>query len=159
MISREGMPELDLEVARALDVARDRDELRAGRALRRRAWRTPRRPCAMIVRHGGQRLDVVDQRRALVEALVGGERRLQARVAALALERVEQRRLLAADVGARAAVHPQRQREVGAEDALAEVAGRLGLLDARRSRTLGLQLVLAADVDERRGSRRRRRRR
>ena len=71
-----------------------------------------------------QRLDVVDQRRALVEALDGRERRLQARVAALALERVEQRGLLAADVGAGAAVHDEVERVVGAEDVLAEVAGR-----------------------------------
>src|SRR3954465_5446082 len=78
----------------------------------------------------------------------GEERRLGARVAALALERVEQRRLLAADVGAGAAVDPELERVVGAEDAVAEVAlgPRLldGLLEAR-----GLQVVLAADVDER----------
>ena len=95
-----------------------------------------------------QRLDVVDQRRALVEALDGRERRLQARVAALALERVEQRGLLAADVGAGAAVHDEVERVVGAEDALAEVARR-ARLGERGVEHVGLVVVLAADEDER----------
>ena len=99
------------------------------------------------VRDVHQRLDVVDQRRALVEALERGERRLQARVAALALERVEQRGLLAADVGAGAAVDDQVERVVGAEDALAEVARR-ARLGERGVEDVGLVLVLAADVDE-----------
>ena len=95
-----------------------------------------------------QRLDVVDQRRAAVQALDGRERRLQARVAALALERVEQRGLLAADVGAGAAVHDEVDRVVGAEDVLAEVAGR-ARLGHRRVEHVGLVGVLAADEDER----------
>src|SRR3954471_19526888 len=99
-------------------------------------------------RHVRERLDVVDQRRPLVEALDRRERRLQARVAALALERVEQRRLLAADVRARAAVHDPLERVARAEDAVTEKAALVclahGLLE-----DLGLQLVLAADVDER----------
>ena len=98
-------------------------------------------------RRVAERLDVVDQRRALVEALVGGEGRLQARVAALALERVEQAGLLAADVGALAAVHDQVERVVGAEDALAQVALLVGLGDGRVE-DVRLQLVLAADEDE-----------
>ena len=93
------MPELDLVVARALHVARDRDDLRAGRV----ADAERAEPVGALLddqRRVRERLDVVDQRRALVEALVRRERRLQPRVAALALEAVEQRRLLAADVGA-----------------------------------------------------------
>ena len=99
-------------------------------------------------RHVHQRLDVVDQRRPPVEALDGRERRLQPRVAALALERVEQRGLLAADVGAGAAVHHEVERVVGAEDALAEVAGgaRLG---HRGVEHVGGDHVLAPDEDER----------
>jgi len=83
----------------------------------------------------------------LVEALDGRERRLQARVAALALERVEQSRLLAADVGAGAAVQDQRQRKLRAEDPLADVARLAGLRD-RGIEDPRLLLVLAADVDE-----------
>ncbi len=60
---------------------------------------------------------------SLIEALVGRERRLQARVAALAFKRVEQPGLLAADVGAGSTVHDQRERVSRAEDVLADVAG------------------------------------
>src|SRR3954463_9744597 len=140
-------PELDLEVARVRDVARDRHELRAGRALDAELG-------VLLAadlddgRHGRERLDVVDERRPLVQALVGGERRLEARVPALALERVEQRRLLAADVRAGAAVDPELERVVGAEDAVAEVALGLRLRD-RLLEPGGLQVVLTADVDER----------
>ena len=45
-------------------------------------------------------LDVVDRRRAAIEAHIGREWRLQPRHALLALEALEQRRLLAADIGA-----------------------------------------------------------
>ncbi len=44
--------------------------------------------------------DVVDRRRAAVEADIGRERRLQPRLALLAFEAFQQRRLLAADIGA-----------------------------------------------------------
>ena len=96
-------PELDLVVAGALDAARDRDDLRPGRLLGPEVLE-PLGAVVDDVGDVGEGLDVVDQRRAAVEALDRGERGLQARVAALALERVEQRRLLAADVGAGAAV-------------------------------------------------------
>ena len=62
-------------------------------------------------RHGGERLDVVDDRRALVEALDRGERRLVARQPLAALERVDQARFLAADVRAGAAVDDDVARE------------------------------------------------
>ena len=144
-----GHAEHDLVVAGPLDVARDGDELRAGRVLDA-DLRVLLAAHLHDVRDGHQRLDVVDERRALEEALVGGERRLQARVAALALERVEQRGLLAADVGARAAVHDEAEVEARAEDVLPEVAGLVGL-GQRGVEDVGLLLVLAADVDERAG--------
>ena len=112
MLAR-GDAELDLVVAGTLDVAGDRDDLRAGRLLGAERLE----PVGALLddqRDVAERLDVVDQRRALVEALVRGERRLEARVAALALERVEQRRLLAADVGALPAVDPELEREIRA---------------------------------------------
>src|SRR3954469_7142015 len=140
-------PELDLEVAGVRDVARDRHELRAGRALDAEL-RVLLAAHLDDGRHRRERLDVVDQRGPLVQALVGGERRLEARVAALALERVEQRGLLAADVRAGATVDPELERVVGAEDAVAQVALGLRLLD-RLLEARGLQVVLTADVDER----------
>ena len=54
-------------------------------------------------RHVDERLDVVDRRRLPEEPDLDGEGGLVPRLAALALDRVEERRLLAADVGARAA--------------------------------------------------------
>ena len=77
-----------------------------------------------------------------------GERRLEPRLAALALERVEQRRLLAADVRARAGVDDDVDRVVLAEGVLAEVALRLGLLD-RAPEALLREVELVAHVDVR----------
>src|SRR6185436_1731660 len=71
-------------------------------------------------RHGGEGLGVVDGGRLAVEAEARRERRLVARLALLALERLEQRRLLAADVGAEAVVGMQLEVEAAAEDVLAE---------------------------------------
>jgi hypothetical protein len=57
------------------------------------------------VLHVAERLDVVDDRRALVEAEDRREiRRLDPRIGPLALERLDEPGLLAADVGAGAAV-------------------------------------------------------
>ena len=95
----------------------------------------------------GKGLDVVDQGRPAVEALDRGEGRLQPRVAALALERVEQRRLLAADVGAGAAVDDQLEVAARPQDVFAEVAGLVGFGD-RGVEDVGLRVVLAADEDE-----------
>ena len=76
------------------------NSLRAGRALR--ADRGERRAAdGEDLQHVEQRLDVVDHGRLAEQAAARGERRLVARLAAEALDRVEQRGLLAADVGAR----------------------------------------------------------
>ena len=139
-------PQLDLVVARAAHAAGDRDDLGPRRLLGAEALE-PIGAVGDDARHVGERLDVVDQRRPAVEALHGGEGRLEARVAALALERVEQRRLLAADVGAGAAVDDQLEVAVAAEDVLAEVAGLIRFGDGGVE-DVGLGVVLAADEDE-----------
>ena len=90
------------------------------------------------LRHRRDRLDVVDQRRRGVDAGDRRERRLRARLPALALERLEQRRLLAADVRAGAAVdHDLHVLEQPRCAGLPEGAGQ----------RLVLGEVLAADVD------------
>ena len=61
---------------------------------------TTRAPLRMIARHRRERLGVVDRGRLAVQAEARRERRLEARLALLAFERLEQRGLLAADVGA-----------------------------------------------------------
>ena len=93
---------------------------------------------------------LLTHRRAAVQALDGRERRPRARHRPPAFERLEQRRLLAADVGARAA------KDVGSRTltsvprhAAPEQPGRFGLGDGR-VQAIGRLDVLAADVDERR---------
>ena len=113
--------ELDLVVAGLVHVARHREDARAGRAVDAELG-VLLAAHLHDVRHRRQRLDVVDDGRLRVEALDRGERRPDARHAALALERLEQRGLLAADVRARAAVHDDVAVEAGAEDVLAEEA-------------------------------------
>ena len=128
-----------------LDVAGDLEQLGAGVVgLAERG--EPRRAAAQDV---GRRprcdLDVVDGGRRAVEADVGRERRLQARHALLALEAFQQRRLLAADVGAGAVVDDEV--EVPAVDVvLADQLGRVGLVDGRLQ-ALALADELAAHVD------------
>ncbi len=99
-------------------------------------------------RHAGNGFHVVDHGRAGIQTGHRGERRSQPGLAAAALQRVQQRGLLAADVGARTGVHDQLQIETGAADVLAEISGVVGLGDR------GLQPAqhrddLAAHVDER----------
>ena len=98
-------------------------------------------------RHVDQRLDVVDDGRLAEQADLDRERRLVARLAALALDRLEERRLLAADVGAGAAPELDVEGEAGAEDVGAEEAGaRARASIAWAIAGLGLG-VLAADVE------------
>jgi hypothetical protein len=88
-------------------------------------------------------LDVVDERRRGVEAGDGREGGLQARLAALALEALQQPGLLAADVRPGAAVEGDVERLAGAERVRPEVARLVGLGE-RVVEDPGLVLVLAA---------------
>src|SRR5262249_5003538 len=91
---------LEFVIARLLHVARDAEDARAG-VVRRADLRVGLAAKVGDVLHVAERLDVVDDRRALVEAEHGREiRRLDARVRALALERLDQTGFLAADVSA-----------------------------------------------------------
>ena len=128
-----------LVVAAVDNVAGEREDARARRVGRGADLRVLLRAELDDLRDGRDRLDVVDQARRGVEAGDGRERRLRARLAALALERLEQRRLLAADVRAGAAVEDDR-------DAAEQL--RLVHLLERRLDHLELVQVLAADVDE-----------
>jgi len=85
--------------ARMLDVARDAEVLEARLAVL--ALRLPPlSPTLDDHRHERQRLDRVHQRRLAVQAVYAGEGRLVARLAAVTLHALEQRRLLAEDVAA-----------------------------------------------------------
>src|SRR5690606_34033557 len=72
-----------------------------------------------------------------------------ARLRALAFERLDQRRLLAGLIRAGAAMDEHVAVEPGAEDVLAQVTGAIGLFDGRLERLLHM-VELAADVDVRR---------
>ena len=90
-------------------------------------------------------LDIVDGGRAAVEAHIGRERRLQPRLALLALEALQQRGFLAADIGAGAVVDVEV--EVPAVDiVLADQLRLVGLID-RRLEMLALADEFAADID------------
>src|SRR6202035_722645 len=99
------------------------------------------------VRQVGYGLDVVDDRRLPVEALDRREGWLEPRLAAIALERGQQRRLLAADVGARSTMQNDLDLEALAEHILAEIPRLAGLLD-RGLQRLVLGQVFPADIDE-----------
>ena len=97
-------------------------------------------------RHDRQRLDVVDRAGTAERAVLRGKRRLQARLTATAFERVEQRRLFAADVRAGAGVHVDFDFVVFAERVLAQVALGLRLFDGAPQPLLA-QVQLVAHVD------------
>lgn len=92
-----------LDRARVVDVSRDAEELRALVSFPPEPGE-PLGPPAGDGRAHGHRLDVGHGRRAPEEADGGGEGGLQARLAGLSLQRLDQRRLLAAHVRAHAAV-------------------------------------------------------
>ena len=72
--------------------------------------------------HVEERLDVVDHGRLAEQPALDGERGLVARLAPVALDRAEDRGLLAADVGACALADLDVEREVPAKDVVAQVA-------------------------------------
>ena len=127
-----------------VDVAGDVEQLGAGVVGAADAGE-PGAAAAQDLGDDGDRLDVVDGRRVAVDAHRRRERRLQPRLALLALERLHQRGLFAADVGAGAVVDDDV--EVPAVDVvLADQLGVIGLLH-RRLEALALADELAADVD------------
>src|SRR5690606_38859986 len=105
----------------------------------------PRRAAPQDRRGDRDRLDVVDGGRTAVKADIGRERRLQARLALLALEAFEQRGLLAADIGPRAVMDVDVEIPA-AFVAIAEKAGVVGFVDGALQR-LALAHELAAYVD------------
>jgi len=140
----EGDAHLLFHHAGALHVAGDAEQLGAGVVgLAQRGEPAP--AAAQDLAHVGDGFHVVHRARAAVQPGVGRERRLQPRLALLALHGFDQRRFLAADVGPRAVVHHDVQ--IPAEDAvLAKNSGIVGLLHRGLER-LALGHELAAEVD------------
>ena len=137
--------QLVLDRARPVDVPRDAEELGAPVVLAPER-REPVRAAPQDRRRDRDRLDVGDGRRAAVEPDVGRERRLEPRLALLALERLDQRRLLAADVGAGAPVHVDVEVDPGAAGVFSQEPLGVRLGDGPLQRE-ALVDVLPADVD------------
>src|SRR4029077_15658306 len=129
---------------RPLDVAGNAIKLRAG-IVRPADAGEPGGAAAHDVGHLRDGLDVVDGGRAAVEPHIGRERRLQPRHSLLAFEAFEQRRLLAADVGAGAVVNDDVE-VVAVEVVLADEVSLIGLRHGRLQ-PLALADEFAADVD------------
>src|SRR5665213_4316262 len=118
------LPERDahrlLDIARLFDMAGNAEDLGA-LVLRPADAGEPGAAAAQDGRHDGDGLDVVDRGRQAVEPDCRRKRRLQARHALLALETLQQRRFLAADIGAGAYI-------CGEETALLEsLEGKKGM--------------------------------
>src|ERR1700733_9909513 len=133
------------DVARLFHVARDAIDLCAF-VLGPADAGEPGAAAAQDGRHHGDALDVVDRGRAAVKADAGGERRLQARLALLALERFQERGLLAADIGAGAAMEIDFEIEARAARVRADQLCVIGLVDCGLEID-GLVVELAADID------------
>src|SRR5262249_43283777 len=133
-----------LDVAGLVDVAGDAEELGAGVVGPANAGE-PGGAAAQDVGDLRNRLHVVDRGGAAIEAYVGRERRLEPRLTLFALEAFEQRRLLAANVGAGAVMEVEV--EVPAVHvAFADQPRVIGLID-RRLQPFALAHEFAADID------------
>src|SRR4029077_14782933 len=76
-----------------------------------------------------ERLDVIYNGRLAEQASLGGERRLVARLAAVALNRIEQRGLFAANVRARASAQLDVKAKALAQDVIAQQSISTSLVD------------------------------
>ena len=126
-------------------MARDREDHRAAR-VGGAELREPFRP---LTQDRGDRrvaLCVVDGRRLTVETEGSRERRLEARLALLALERLEQRGLFTADVGAGAHERVEVEVDAAALYVLAEQPRLVGLLHGGLEARNGFAEELATDV-------------
>src|SRR5262249_38212824 len=127
-----------------LDVAGDAEELGAAVVGPANAGE-PGGAAPHDVRYLRDRLDIIDRRRAAIEAHIGWEWRLQPRLAFLAFQAFQERGLFAADIGASAMMHDDVE-VVAVDVVLADELGLVGLLD-RRFKPLALADEFAADVD------------
>src|SRR5579871_4286656 len=132
------------DVAGPLDMAGNAEQLGADIV-----WpadrRKPGRATPQNIGRDRNGLDVIDRRRAAIEADIGGEWRLQPRLALLAFEAFEQRGLLAADIGTGAMGDIEIERPA-VDIVLADQLRLIGLID-RRLQMLALPDELAAHID------------
>src|SRR5882762_8851808 len=106
----------------------------------------PDRTLAQNGRHGGEAQRVVDGGGRAVQTEIRRERRLEARLAGLALERVEERGLLAADVRAGADEGVQVEVDAAPQHVLAEQSRRIGFRERRLEARYRFAEEFAANV-------------
>ncbi len=141
----QGDAHLLLDGAGVVHMARDAEQLGAG-ILRPAEAGEPRRAAAHDFGNRRHRFDVVDGGRAAVKAGIGREWRLEARHALAALEAVDQRRFLAADVGAGAAVDVDVEIPARTAGVLAEQPRLAGFFDGGLD-AVAFVVELAAYID------------
>ena len=117
-----GRAQRNLIVAGTLDVATDRKDLGAA-VVGLAGFQEGLAAIADDPGHRREGLGVVDGGGLAVQAEAGREWRLEARLALLAFQRLQQRGFFAADVGAETVVGIQVEREVGPEDAIPQITG------------------------------------
>ena len=106
-------------------MAGDAEQLRAGIVGPSDAGE-PRSAAPQDVGHHRDRFDIVDRGGTAVEPDIGRERRLKPRLALLAFQAFQQRRLLAADIGAGAVMHDDIEGEA-VDVVLPDEAGLVGM--------------------------------
>ena len=119
----EGNAKRRLVVAGPLHVAGNRIDHGAGRIGRAQRLE-PIRAIFHDGRHAGQGLGIVDRGGTAVQTTLRGERRLEAGLAGLAFQRLQEARLLAADIRARAHEGMQLEVDPGRAQATADQARR-----------------------------------
>ena len=135
---------LFFDVAGLIHVAGDAIDLRAD-IVRTADAREPIRPTAQDRRRNRDRFHIVDRGRTAIDADIRRKRRLQARLAFLAFEAFEQRRLFAADVSAGAMMDVEI--EIPTVDVvLADQLGFISLIN-RRLQVFALADEFAAHID------------
>ena len=97
--------------------------------------------------HGAQRLHVIDDCRASVQADDRGERRLDARVAPFALQRFHQRRFFTTLISARARMNEQVEIETRAKNIFPEITARIRFRN-RRVDDIQHVAILPANINE-----------
>src|ERR1700683_5067955 len=124
-----------------------RDRVQPGAAIFRRTQTgVPITTLANDGGNGAERFHVVDHRGTAVEADHGREGRPDSRIAALAFQRLHERRFLTALVGARAGVGDKVKIKAAALDVFAEVALGVGFGD-RRVHDVDNVAIFAAYID------------
>ena len=140
----EGGAERDLDIAGMVDVPGDREELGApvvGAPL----LQEPLPAALQDHRHRGQRFGVVDGRGAAVETGLGGKGRLIAGLTLLALDGLQECRLLAADIGPGAMMRIEVEVDARTQDIAPDEPGGIGLGE-RPFEALDRLVEFAADI-------------